>query len=55
MGHEQHEIWFFGAISTCGEGDDHHLWCILAIRSTLDFVPNVQTTFVSSKTHQIET
>src|SRR4030042_5712184 len=38
-----------------GEGDDHRFWCILVIRFTLDFVPNIQKTLAPFKTHQIET
>jgi hypothetical protein len=51
----KHEIGFFGGISTYGERDDHRFWCILTIRFTLDFAPNVQRTLAPFKTHQIET
>src|SRR5512139_2064916 len=49
-GHEQHEIGFFEGISTYGEGDNHRFWCILAIRCTLDLVPNAQKTLAPFKT-----
>jgi hypothetical protein len=44
-----------GEYQPYGEQDDHRFSRILAIRCTLDFVPNAQTTFASYKTHQIET